>query len=500
MWQSPTDAVSPALLQKVGDTDARAMLSMLQELRVCREVKNMQALGRQRLDHFMPQLLEGVMHCDSPRETLKRILPLVQTIARRSAYLLLLSENPSSLARLIELAGASPWIAEQLSKNPALLDELLDNRNLYHTPDKQQLQQELSHGLAAIAQEDLEAQMEFLRYFRNAHALRVAACEVSGALPLMKVSDYLTCLAEVILQYTLQYVWAELVAKYGFPDAEPREQANFAVIAYGKLGGIELGHSSDLDLVFIHNASLNGVTDGEARGLKSIDNHTFYTRVGQKIIHMLNTKTASGQLYEVDMRLRPSGNSGLLVTTISGFEKYQRESAWNWEHQALVRARAIAGDNALCSRFDQVRQSILQTERDLDTLASEVVAMREKMRKHLGSPQNKGAANFHIKQDAGGIVDIEFMVQYAVLAWSHTQPGLAKYTDNIRILAHLEQSKKLSVQEVEQLTEAYKAFRSVGHRLALQNLPSIVDGKSLQSERQIVLSIWQKILSPVSRS
>ena len=152
MWQSPTDAVSPALLQKVGDTDARAMLSMLQELRVCREVKNMQALGRQRLDHFMPQLLEGVMHCDSPRETLKRILPLVQTIARRSAYLLLLSENPSSLARLIELAGASPWIAEQLSKNPALLDELLDNRNLYHTPDKQQLQQELSHGLAAIAQ------------------------------------------------------------------------------------------------------------------------------------------------------------------------------------------------------------------------------------------------------------------------------------------------------------------------------------------------------------
>nr|MBX2859409.1 bifunctional [glutamate--ammonia ligase]-adenylyl-L-tyrosine phosphorylase/[glutamate--ammonia-ligase] adenylyltransferase [Cellvibrionaceae bacterium] len=441
-----------------------------------------------------------VITTDTPEETLKRVLPLVQTIARRSAYLSLLCENPDSLKRLVELARTSPWIAAQLQKNPALLDELLDDRSLYQMPDKTQLQRELRAGVSAIASQDLEAQMEFLRYFRNAHALRVAACEVSGAMPVMIVSDYLTYLAEVILQYALQYVWTELVAKYGYPDGDEREQSHFAVIGYGKLGGIELGHSSDLDLVFIHDAALNGDTDGNSRGLKSIDNHTFFTRMGQKIIHLLNTKTPSGELYEVDMRLRPSGNSGLLVSAISGFEKYQRENAWNWEHQALVRARAIAGDPGLCEKFERIRQDILQTPRDLKTLAAEVVAMREKMRAHLGSKPSRSGRSFHIKHDPGGIVDIEFMVQYAVLAWSHAKPGLASFTDNIRILENLEQSNKLSAEEVAQLIEAYKAFRSVGHRLALQNLPSHVDGKSLHGKRQSVLSIWQNIFSPANRS
>jgi glutamate-ammonia-ligase adenylyltransferase len=287
-----------------------------------------------------------------------------------------------------------------------------------------------------------------------------------------------------------------MIKRHGYPDNDVRQTPNFIIVAYGKLGGLELGHNSDLDLVFIHNASSNGQssgvqseTDGSVQ--RCIDNATFYTRLGQKIIHYLSTRTPAGQLYEVDMRLRPSGNSGLLTTSLAAYERYQLNDAWTWEHQALVRARAIAGCHPLKTAFSQVRQQVLCQARPLDTLKTDVTDMRQKMRKQLGgSSKDHELGLFNLKQDAGAIVDIEFMVQYAVLAWAHAEPALTQYTDNLRILESLEKGGHLSADVAEQLTEIYKRFRSKGHRLSLQQQTSVIPGDEFALDRQVVINLW----------
>jgi len=500
LWHGDDD--SAPLVEQLSTNnyeDPQGTLQLLDELRASTPVATMQPTGRQRLDELMPQLLSELSREPKPSQTLGRIAPLIKSVARRSAYLLLLIENPSALTQLVRLASASPWISEQLVQYPALLDELLDPRSLYSAPEKSELMDELRRLTLRIPSEDLEQQMEALRYFRSAHALRVAACEISGVTPLMKVSDYLTWLAEAILDYLLNLSWAEMTAKFGYPDGDVRDVPKFIIIGYGKLGGIELGHGSDLDLVFLHDCSNNGTTDGDERGLREIDNQTFFMRMGQRIIHLLNTRMASGQLYEVDMRLRPSGNSGMLVTTLPAFEKYQLNDAWTWEHQALVRARYVAGDGELGERFNRVRRDILEQHRDPEKLRADVVEMREKMRQHLGSDKNNDGSNaFNLKQDRGGIVDIEFMVQYTVLAWAHQHSALTTYTDNIRILECLAQSGLLSTQEVDTLTNAYKAFRSFGHRLTLQQLSSLVESNAvdddLSSARDNVSRLWAQLM------
>lgn len=487
------------------------LLQQLQQSRESRAVLNMQASSRKRLDSFMPRLLSTLSRQSGSGEapvgmsqTLSRILPLVESIARRSAYLVLLVENPTALHQLVRLCSASPWIADELSRHPALLDELLTPESLYAPPDKDALRDDLRREVLRLGWDDLEGHMETLRYFRSAHALRVAASEVTGALPLMKVSDYLTYIAEVILEHVLELAWQQMIARHGHPlreDGQPAGQPDFIIVGYGKLGGIELSHGSDLDLVFIHNAAAHLATDGE----KSLDNLTFYTRLGQKIIHILNTSTISGKLYEVDMRLRPSGNSGMLVTSLAAFEKYQLNEAWTWEHQALVRARVAAGDPGLAEAFEAVRQKVLCQERDLDVLREEVRNMRLKMRDQLGSGKNNSDEEvFNLKQDAGGIVDIEFMVQYAVLAWAWKQPSLAKYTDNIRILGALEEAGLLDAESVAHLIDAYKAYRSTGHRLALQRQEVVLHSKQGEgepmfvTERQLVGRLWQQLLDDSS--
>ena len=272
------------------------------------------------------------------------------------------------------------------------------------------------------------------------------------------------------------------------------------IVGYGKLGGIELGHGSDLDLVFIHNSEVNLQTTGlpAADGKGVIDNTVFYTRLGQRIIHILNTQTASGKLYEVDMRLRPSGNSGMLVTSLAAFEKYQKNEAWTWEHQALVRARVVAGATDLGEQFEQVRLGILHQERDLTKLRHDVNDMRRKMREQLGSEgksKRENTALFNLKQDAGGIVDIEFMVQYAALAWAYQAPGIVQYTDNIRILGSLEAAGLLDATSVAQLIAAYKAYRSTGHRLALQQQEAVLAGEHpFDNEREQVSQLWRQLI------
>jgi glutamate-ammonia-ligase adenylyltransferase len=312
-----------------------------------------------------------------------------------------------------------------------------------------------------------------------------------GRLPLMQVSDKLTWIAEVILEQVLAVAWADLTRKYGQPRRDG-SGSGFAIFGYGKLGGIELGYGSDLDLVFIYDAAIGGATDGD----RSVDNAVFYTRLGQRMIHIIETYMAMGQLYEVDMRLRPSGESGMLVSTVQGFRSYQQDSAWTWEHQALVRARFVAGDPEVADAVNELRTEILCQSRDEATLAREVHRMREKMRKHLLSNERPEEGEFHLKQGTGGIVDIEFMVQYAVLAWSHRVPELARWSDNVRILEALGLEGLFERQESEALTQAYLAYRSAAHQLSLQQHQDTAPAGSFAQARAAVSAKWQQLFVP----
>ena len=456
-------------------------------------------ISRQRLDAFMPLLLASLHTNPQAAQVLLRLQPFIVAVVRRSAYLLLLIENPSALKQLILLSEASPWIPEKLTEHPALLDELLNLASLYVTPNKADLATELQQMLLRIPEDDLEQQMESLRYFKQAHALRIAACEVTGVLPLMKVSDYLSWLAEVILEYATHIAWQEMVKQYGLPGEQDSHTPNFIIVGYGKLGGIELSHSSDLDLVFIHDANPQADTQANA-DQRTIDNHTFYTRMSQKIIHLLSVNTPSGMVYEIDMRLRPSGNSGMLVSTLSAFEKYQQNTAWTWEHQALVRARVITGHMPLAEKFTVVRQTILSAPRDDQKLQQDVIEMRAKMRQHLGTKKKeKASQQFHLKQDAGGIVDIEFIVQYLVLTHAHQHSDLTRYTDNIRILEAIHAYELLNEQNIQILVEGYKALRSYTHRLALQkqsNTININEYEGVLAHKQKIEALWRQIFTP----
>jgi glutamate-ammonia-ligase adenylyltransferase len=481
-------------------THSEAVQTQISTLRNDRRTQNMQAIGRQRLDKFMPRLLAELWSNENPVTTLERIVPLIEAILRRTSYLVLLIENPQALAQLVRLCGSSPWIATSLAESPILLDELLDPANLNSPPNKSDMAAALQQKLLRIDADDLEEQMDALRHFTKTQMLQVAASEVTGALSLMKTSDYLTHLAEVVLSQVLGLAWQQMTEKYGFPldqNNQPEIQENFVIIGYGKMGGIELSYGSDLDLVFMHNTASNKMTNGS----RSIDNLTFYSRLGQRIIHILDTRTRAGQLYETDMRLRPSGASGMIVCSLMSFEKYQKEQAWAWEHQALTRARVVAGNPEVACLFSQIRDEILAQKRDLHQLRKEVRDMRQKMRDNLGSkaPADRQTEMFHLKQDAGGIVDIEFMVQYCVLAWSHKQPDLLTYTDNIRVLDGIANAALMTSNDASVLQKAYLAYRVLAHRRGLQQQTMLLTDTALTGEiaeyRQQVCDIWSKLLN-----
>ena len=484
------DGLSASALAQLGYQQPEKTLAALQELNESGRVLSLQVEGRERLEEFMPRLMQACSEAADPDLALVRVLPLVVAVVRRSAYLVLLLENPPAMAELVTLCGASPWIAELMSHQPVLLDELLDRASLYTAPDRDSLEHELRQQVARLATDDLEAQMNALRYFKASHVLRVAASELAGRLPLMQVSDKLTWIAEVILEQVLAVAWADLVNKYGEPERSSTGYG-FVVFGYGKLGGIELGYGSDLDLVFVYDGAEQGVTGGE----RSIDNTVFYTRLGQRMIHILETRMNLGQLYEVDMRLRPSGNSGMLVSTVQGFRSYQQESAWTWEHQALVRARFVAGDPAVAQQVEAVRTQALCRQRDTKALAQEVQQMRDKMREHLLSSGPNHVDEFDLKQGVGGIVDIEFMVQYSVLAWCHRLPDLARWTDNIRILETLGREGILEQEKCDALAEAYIAYRSAAHQLALQHQAGIVSAERFVDLRAAVTAVWQTLFA-----
>ncbi|SMY17841.1 bifunctional [glutamate--ammonia ligase]-adenylyl-L-tyrosine phosphorylase/[glutamate--ammonia-ligase] adenylyltransferase [Photobacterium aquimaris] len=445
--------------------------------------------GREALATLMPEILAQVVLRQDAVQLLPRLTKLIIRIATRTTYLELLTEHPVALKQLIRLCAASPMVADQLALYPLLLDELLDPQHLYQPTELTSYQDELREYLARIPEEDMEQQMEAIRQFKQTQLLRIAAADIAGVLPLMKVSDHLTYLAEAIIAAVVNQAWLQMAAKYGEPShLLERESKGFAVIGYGKVGGWELGYGSDLDLVFVHDCPDNVYTIGN----KEIDGRQFYLRLAQRIIHLFSTRTASGVLYDVDMRLRPSGASGLLVTTVSAFGEYQQQQAWTWEHQALVRARMVYGDTQLQAAFSEVRQYVLTVERDQAQLANDVVTMRDKMRAHLGK---KKVGMFGLKQDQGGITDIEFLAQYLVLAYAHQQPALTRWSDNIRIFESLAVNGIIDSITAEQLQQAYCDMRNAIHRLSLLGLPAYVEQQQFVDERHTVAQVWQQWLA-----
>jgi glutamate-ammonia-ligase adenylyltransferase len=461
--------------------------------------------GKDILDKLMPQLLsqlfahytdnQGVnergngveLNCTS---LFNRICIILKSILRRTAYLELMHINPDVLRQLLRLCHASLWISEQISRFPLLLDELLNPQGLYHTLARNEYAQELRLACLRIEHDDIEQQMESLRQFKLGQQLKIAAADVTGMLPIMKVSDHLTYLAEAIVNQVVEDAWIQISDKYGFPQNVNNDNKAFAIIAYGKFGGIELGYGSDLDLVFVYQTDPNGMTDGP----KPIEARTFYIKLAQRILHLFNTRTHSGHLYEVDMRLRPAGNSGLLVCHTDTYLSYLQKEAWTWEHQALVRSRIILSSQVMAETISDIRLKVLAQKRDAQQLAAEVNKMRDKMREHLSV---KEPNVFDIKHGKGGLVDIEFLVQYWVLLYANQHPSVCTWSDSIRVLDSLKELALVSDVAIEHLKNAYLTYRHEGHRLTLSGNKLVSTNSKLKAVQEGVSSIWQQVFSVV---
>jgi glutamate-ammonia-ligase adenylyltransferase len=483
------------LLQEVGFRDPSSVLEQLRQLAHSTNIRKMSQRGRERLDVTIPLLLAMVLEQSHPDEALQRTLNLMESIAQRSVYLALLIERPQVLEQLVRLCAGSAWIAEQITRYPLLLDELLDPRRLYDPLKPEELDQALQTQLTYLPTNDLEVQMDSMRHFKRAYILHVAAAEISGHLKVEIASDYLSAIADTLVRRTLVIAWNHLSEQHGQPycqEGKQRRLAGFCVIAYGKAGSIELNYGSDLDIIFLHDSQgIEQMTDGN----RPLDNSVFFSRVARRMIHLLSTNTPAGILYEVDPRLRPSGNSGLLVSSFDAFITYQYHSAWTWEHQALVRARAIAGDSECMKRFEQIRREILRLPRDPVTLRQEVIEMRQKMRESLNKSTSQ---TFDLKQGVGGMTDIEFIAQYQVLRWSTHYPDLVETTGVLPLFRLLEKHQLMEPILVEQLSSAYRDYRAEIHRLTLQNQATLVNNHCFEKQRQWVIDGWAMVLEDSS--
>lgn len=494
LWQDKLDEDDLVpLMPQLNEEQRRSLHQTLEAFRQDINRRTIGPRGRQALDQLMPRLLSEICLRTDAAVTFSRLTPLLLGVITRSTYLELLTEYHGALRHLIRLCAASPMVASQLARHPLLLDELLDPATLYQPTATDAYRDELRQYLMRIPTDDEEQQLEALRQFKQAQLLRIAAADIAETLPVMKVSDHLTWLAEAIIESVVQQAWNMMLHRYGRPShLKDENERGFAVLGYGKLGGWELGYSSDLDLVFLHDCPLNAVTEGE----RSIDGRQFYLRLAQRVMHLFSTRTSSGILYEVDARLRPSGAAGMLVSTFDAFAEYQHQEAWTWEHQALVRARVVFGEPALEERFSEIRRGILCLSREAGGLQTEVREMREKMRTHLS---NKHKGRWDIKADEGGITDIEFIAQYLVLRYATQQPVLTRWSDNVRIFELMAKHHIMQEDEALALTQAYVALRDALHHLALQELPGHVEPEAFEVERQTVKESWQRwLVSPVS--
>lgn len=489
IWDAARDrALVSRILLDLNAKDAEKKAQVLFDFKQEIVRRTLGPRGREVLNRLMPFMLSNTLTLDDGLVVFERVLRLLTRIATRTTYLELFDEHHNAIAQLVRLCSASPMVAAQLAAYPVLLDELLDLQQLYHPTPFAQYRSDLFEFLARIPQQDMEQQMEMIRQYKQSQLLRIAAADIAGVLPVMKVSDHLTYLAEAILDAVVEQAWYQMISKYGQPaHLAGTNTRGFAVIGYGKVGGLELGYGSDLDVVFLHDCPANCLTNGA----KEIDGHQFYLKVAQRIVHLFSTRTTSGVLYDIDTRLRPSGVSGLLVTTFESFQQYQQQQAWTWEHQALVRARLIYGDAPQNDAFSLIREQVLTEVRDPALLKTQVIAMRIKMRAHLGPPKT---GKFHIKHDAGGITDIEFLTQYLVLAHGHDMPALTRWSDNVRILDAMAKANILETEHAFGLRDAYTKMRNKIHRLNLLDASLYIADDSFLAERKIVQQAWDRWL------
>lgn len=492
-WQDPDAAQN--FLVEAGFVDIAVTTRLLTELLA--SVEHLQDVGLERAHKLVPRLLLLCSREKNGDEVLVRICEILLSIVRRSTYLSFLLENDDAAKRLVLLSAMSEWVVHQIGQFPILLYELTDRSNDLYRLQDDALKSELHSYLAEFEDDDLEGQMDALRQFRHSACLRVAIFELLGILSTMEASDSLTKIAELVLNRVTELAMSYLTARHGRPCSKAGEpfSTGIAVIGYGKLGGIELGYGSDLDIVLLHDGDLHG----ETNGTKQIPNGLFYSRLGQRMVHILTSFTRFGCLYEIDLRLRPDGNKGSLMRSMASFEQYLKNDAWTWEHQALVRSRFVAGDQRLTNRFESIRQDVLTMSRDLVDLRRSITDMRKKMRASIKSGVTKSEvpelvflADFDLKHATGAIVDVEFLVQYLILANSSVYPSLCKWTDKIRLIESLAQAGLLQAGEADSLCDAYLGYRSAAHYKWLGG--QIDSFEPLNQSRAAVVEIWRNKL------
>jgi [glutamine synthetase] adenylyltransferase / [glutamine synthetase]-adenylyl-L-tyrosine phosphorylase len=400
----------------------------------------------------------------------------------------------ASAPPIYRCASHGDYLIGQIAAHPLLLDELIDERIFDQPPDRAALAADLEQRLAGVDSADEELLGDQLRYFKRAAVFRLGAADLLARLPVMQVSDRLTDVAELIVEQVVAIAWRQLTAQLGTPMcADPAtptalRPVSVCVVGYGKLGGMELSYSSDLDVVFLHDSTGE---QQETQGARSIDNNVFFVRFVQRMVHMLTVQSAAGRLYEVDMRLRPSGKKGLLITSLDAFADYQRTEAWTWEHQALLHARSVAGSPMLRERFEALRLDVLGHHVRRATLRDDVRSMRNRMRQELS---RAGRGERDLKQDPGGIADIEFLAQYWALLWAQDYPPIAMFADTIRQLESVASADLVPQLQIDVLTGSYRLFRTYLHHRALEGKGAVVEATLFETQAQAVIALWDRAM------
>ncbi len=487
LWKFDAGELTVFLCERGYREDTERLAGALLQLRGSRMVRALGETALTRLRVAVNLLVVDAASQPDPETALLRALQVVTAIGGRSTYLTLLGESAVARTQLLRLVAASPWITHLLAQTPALLDTLLDPRLADEAPNRDELHAELARRAGGVDAADTEASMALLRGYRQEMMLRIAAADLAGALPLVQVSDRLTWLAQAILDKAVGDAHRQLAEQYGQALNADGQPAPFVIIGYGKFGSIELGYGSDLDLVFIYEVDdVNVETVGGRRALSAGE---YFVRLGQRVVQLLSAMTGAGRAYEIDLQLRPSGGSGLVVSSLQSWTRYEHEQAWTWEHQALLRARPVSGDARLGEAVNAVRREVLTRPRDARKLLQEVREMRQKMRASL---EQRVAGRWDVKQGVGGLVDTEFLVQFLLLRSAAKHPELITYTDNWRQIEALTAVGVFLEVEASALVQAGRTYRNWMHRRALQEAEALADEAQFTDERAQIRRLWSQ--------
>lgn len=467
-------------IQKRLGPDAAIFSQRVDSLLDSHKIRSLSRTSQHRLRALLPAAVDAAAKTAEPQQTAIRLLDLIEQIAQRSAYLALLAEYPETLARVARIVGASPWASQYLSRYPLLLDSLIEWRSLLEPPEFGQIAQQLRSDLDACllpnGQADIEQQMNLMRDLQHQVSFQLLAQDLEGGLSIETLADQLSALADLLLGETIYRVWPLVQPKGAAPAklASPK----FSIVAYGKLGGKEIGYASDLDLVFIYDDPREDAME-------------IYAKLGRRITSWLSTMTSSGRLYEIDLRLRPNGDAGLLAVSLTAFSDYQMQNAWAWEHQAITRARYAVGDPAIGARFEDIRRKVLLLPRDPSELRHEVKTMRQKI--SAGHPNR--SPDFDLKHDTGGMVDVEFITQYLVLCYAAQHPVLLDNLGNITLLRLAAQLELIPGNLATGVADAYRSFRRLQHALRLQGAEKArIPSRQLTAERAVVRKLWDLVI------